>query len=149
MKYCTHCGHEVNDEAEICVNCGCRVKQKSNSNTGNTLGTVAKVFMIITCASYALVGLMFLIIGFPLMIGAISAPPVDSVGGVIFGVGFFVIFIYAIIFLIPLAWCIPMTVSVCRKLKNGEPISTALKVCTMLFVSLIAGIMLLCMGDNQ
>ncbi len=149
MKYCTHCGHEVNDEAEICVNCGCRVKQKSASNNNNTMGTVAKVFMIITCVSYGLVGLMFLLIGFPFMIGAISAPPADAVGSVIFGVGFFVIFIYAIIFLIPLAWCIPMTVSVNRKLKNGEPISTALKVCTMLFVSLIAGIMLLCMSDNQ
>ena len=27
-------------------------------------------------------------------------------------------------FLIPLAWCIPMTISYCRKLKRGEPIST-------------------------
>lgn len=49
--------------------------------------------------------------------------------------------------LIPLAWCIPMTVSYCNKLKSGEPVSTGFKVCSLLFVSLIAGILMLC-DDN-
>ena len=26
MAYCTKCGKEVHDEAEICVHCGCRIK---------------------------------------------------------------------------------------------------------------------------
>lgn len=26
MAYCSKCGKEVNDEAEICVHCGCRIK---------------------------------------------------------------------------------------------------------------------------
>lgn len=51
--------------------------------------------------------------------------------------------------LIPLAWCIPMTVKIFNCLKTGQPISTGLKVCTLLFVSLVAGICLLCMDDNQ
>ena len=34
-------------------------------------------------------------------------------------------------------------------LKTGTPISTAMKVCTLLFVSLVAGICLLCMDDNK
>ena len=25
MRYCTHCGKEVADEAVICLNCGCRI----------------------------------------------------------------------------------------------------------------------------
>jgi hypothetical protein len=50
-------------------------------------------------------------------------------------------------FLIPLAWCIPITVSIFRKLNSGEPIDTGLKVCALLFVNLIAGILLLCMED--
>lgn len=29
MKYCTHCGKEVNENAEICMNCGCRVAPKA------------------------------------------------------------------------------------------------------------------------
>lgn len=51
-------------------------------------------------------------------------------------------------FLLPLAWTIPMTVTVCRRLDNHEPIGTGLKVCTLLFCSLIAGILLLC-DDNS
>ena len=49
--------------------------------------------------------------------------------------------------LIPLAWCIPITVSIFRKLKSGEPISAGLKVCALIFVNLIAGILLLTMPE--
>lgn len=50
--------------------------------------------------------------------------------------------------LIPLAWCIPITVSVFNAMKEDRPISTGLKVCTMLFVNLIAGICLLCINED-
>jgi len=50
-------------------------------------------------------------------------------------------------FLIPLAWCIPMTVSYFKKVKYNQPISTGFKVCSLLFVSLIGGILMLC--DNE
>ena len=49
--------------------------------------------------------------------------------------------------LIPLAWCIPMTVSVFKSLDEGRPISTGMKVCTLLFVNTIAGICMLCSND--
>lgn len=45
--------------------------------------------------------------------------------------------------LIPLAWCIPMTVTVFNKLKTKEPMSTGFKICVLIFVNLIAGIILL------
>ncbi len=50
--------------------------------------------------------------------------------------------------LIPLAWCIPMTVSYCRKIKNKEPISVSFKVCTLIFVSTVSGILMLCDDDS-
>lgn len=50
--------------------------------------------------------------------------------------------------LLPLAWNIPMTVSLSKKLDNHEPISTGFKVCVLLFSNLIAGILLLCMKDE-
>lgn len=28
MRFCSHCGKEVNDSAEICMNCGCMVEDK-------------------------------------------------------------------------------------------------------------------------
>lgn len=51
------------------------------------------------------------------------------------------------IYIIPLAWCLPMTISYCRKVKRGEPVSTGFKVCSLLFVSLLGGIFMLC--DNE
>ena len=47
-------------------------------------------------------------------------------------------------YLIPLAWCIPMTISYCKKIKNGQPIGTGFKICSLLFVNMIAGILMLC-----
>lgn len=50
--------------------------------------------------------------------------------------------------IVPLAWCIPMTVSVFNSIKTGRPIGTGMKVCVLLFVNVIAGICLLCMDEN-
>ena len=50
-------------------------------------------------------------------------------------------------FIIPLAWCIPMTVTAFRKLDNNEPIGVGFKVCTLLFVGLIPGILLLVLPE--
>lgn len=51
-------------------------------------------------------------------------------------------------YLIPLAWCIPMTVAIFGRMNRGEPVGVGLKVCTLLFLSLIGGILLLCMNDE-
>lgn len=47
-------------------------------------------------------------------------------------------------FLIPLCWCIPMTVSYFNKVESGEKVSLGFKICTLLFVSPVAGILMLC-----
>lgn len=47
------------------------------------------------------------------------------------------------IFLIPLAWCIPMTIKVYKAYKGEETLTTGFNVCVLLFVDLIAGILLL------
>lgn len=51
-------------------------------------------------------------------------------------------------FCIGLAWCLPLTISYCNKLKRGERIGTGFKVCSLLFVSLIGGILMLCDKDH-
>ena len=50
--------------------------------------------------------------------------------------------------LIPLAWCLPITISICGKMKRDEPTGSGLKVCALLFANLIGGILLLCRSDN-
>lgn len=44
--------------------------------------------------------------------------------------------------LIPLFWCIPMTASISRRLEHHEKINVGFKICVLLFVSIVAGIML-------
>ena len=51
--------------------------------------------------------------------------------------------------LLPLAWCLPITISIFYRLRDKRPIGTGLKICSLLFVSLIGGICLLCMHDDQ
>lgn len=51
--------------------------------------------------------------------------------------------------LFPLVWMIPMTISLFEKLKRREKIGTGFKVCVLLFVNLIAGILLLCRSDDE
>ena len=45
--------------------------------------------------------------------------------------------------LIPLIWCIPMYKKVNGYLEGGEPLSVGYKVCVLLFVNFVAGILLL------
>lgn len=45
--------------------------------------------------------------------------------------------------LLPLAWMLPMTLGISDRLKEKREISIAYKVCTMLFVSVIGGLLLL------
>ena len=49
--------------------------------------------------------------------------------------------------IIPLLWCIPMTKSYIKKIESGEAISTTFKICTLLFVSVVSGILMLCDKD--
>ena len=110
MKYCSHCGKELLDEAVICPGCGC--KAPSNSSEGSSLSDddkkvltlIIKILMIIGCV----------VTGWTL---------------------------------IPLLWTIPLTMHVWRKLDNKEPISLAVKICSLILVNVIAGIMLLCMDE--
>ena len=50
--------------------------------------------------------------------------------------------------ILPLAWCLPITISIFKSLRDGTPISTGMKICTLLFVNLVAGVCLLCRHDD-
>lgn len=103
MKYCSHCGAQIEGEAVVCVYCGCatgRSVPQPARPKDDTMQVIIKVFLIIGCVS----------LGWAL---------------------------------IPLAWCIPITVSIFNKMNKHEPVSTGLKVCALLFVNIVAGICLL------
>lgn len=140
MKYCTHCGGEIHDEAVICIHCGRSVQgeAKRNSSSGSdTLITVAKVFMTIGCVATPAIGLLY---GMIMLIAASAALVTELLVAAI---------LIMVFCCLPLAWTLPLTITVYRRSKNHEPISTGIKVCTLLFVNLIAGILLLCANDEQ
>ncbi len=51
--------------------------------------------------------------------------------------------------ILPLAWCLPITISICDKMKRNESVGVGFKVCALLFVNLIGGILLLCRSDEK
>ncbi|MBR5773779.1 MAG: hypothetical protein IKY44_02890 [Clostridia bacterium] len=51
--------------------------------------------------------------------------------------------------IIPLLWSIPLTISVFRSLRKGKPIGSFVKICSLLFVNLIAGICMFFVNDNK
>lgn len=48
MTYCSKCGKEVNDEAEICIHCGCRIKEAPalSANDGKNIGRFLLTFFL-------------------------------------------------------------------------------------------------------
>ena len=108
MKYCVHCGGEIQEEAVVCIKCGRAVRKEISSvaaEQDDTMSIIIKVFLIIGCVIQGWL-------------------------------------------LLPLAWCLPITISVFNCMKEKRPVSTGLSVCSLLFVNLIAGICLLCMENN-
>lgn len=151
MKYCSHCGTAIPDEAEICMHCGCRVgvapANKSEDNN-KTLGLIAKIFMIITDVSTAMGALsfLFILVFFGVLGNVIPGFTPDDQMALAIVNGTFVFML--IVALVPLAWCIPMTVVVHRRLRDKQPIGTGFKICVLLFCNVVSGILLLCMKDE-
>ena len=149
-KFCTYCGAEVLEAAIVCPKCGCPVAMvgqnkaikndlgKSSENNG--LQLVAKIFLCISCVIPIIV---------VLFLGIISVSTVnlylDSITNVYLG-GVFLV--YAMIALLPFFWVLPMTSHYFKMTAEKRRVGIAFKICTLLFVNLIAGICMLCDKDN-
>ena len=139
MKYCSKCGKELFDEAIVCPGCGCPVEGASveapktqSAETKKSLRTVSKVFMLITTisAGLALIATPILFFFFNNVFAFLLEHRVNL------GMG------------IAVAWCIPMTVHYFKCCEDNRQPSTGFKVCTLLFVNLIAGICMLIDKDE-
>lgn len=147
MKYCTYCGTQIDDNAKFCSTCGKptsaefgnvvyhQENPKSNtSSNAKTLGKIAYAFMIVTIVSLFAIALYFIV---PFL-RVLSVPEFATI-----------IWPAAIGCLAPLLWTIPMTVHLKKKLKANQPIGIGFKVCTLLFVNLVSGILLLCRNEEN
>ena len=139
MKYCSKCGKELFDEAIVCPGCGCPVEGASveapktqSPETKKTLRTVAKVFMLLSTigAGLALIATPILFFFFKDVFRLLLQYRINL------GTG------------IAVCWCIPMTVHYFKCCEDNRQPSTGFKVCTLLFVNLIAGICMLIDRDE-
>lgn len=58
-----------------------------------------------------------------------------------------IVIVAAVIALIPLLWRIPMSKKILKAMKEGTTLTTGFKVCTLIFVNPILGILLLCLKE--
>ena len=117
--YCVHCGKELSDEAIVCPNCGCATD--SDVIIRNHGGHTAANQVDTRYHGGHTAAKVFMVIGCIL----------TSLSGA----------------LIPLCWTLPMTIIYFNRTNAGLKVGTGFKVCTLLFVSLIAGILMLCEDD--
>ncbi len=132
FKYCVHCGNQILSEAVMCPKCGSSAgKNKRNISNGDksrVLKLAVKIFMLIAVGSCIANG-----------VGALLTST-----WVVLGAGHFVVSHVIFSSLIPLVWIIPMTIHYFKATKNNQPVGTGFKVCTLIFVNFIAGILMFC-----
>ena len=130
--FCKKCGIELSIDSDFCPQCGtqqtkstiCESHQESHINSTNIpnqkpipdLTTTTQNTQTIAQHKYQTAIKIFLILA------------------CVFSIS---------LYLIPLIWSIPMTVWYFEESKNRRPLSAGYKICTFLFVSSIAGILML------
>ena len=70
MKYCTHCGKELLDEAVICVGCGCAVSGQ-NTQTVNNVSVDGTALLNTLSQRLNTNGIIWLVIGILQILGGI------------------------------------------------------------------------------
>lgn len=121
MKYCSYCGTQLNDDAAFCSSCG-RATNGAAQGNGQTAQIQPQQTAKDNETLKSIIN-VFLILACVFM------------GIATFGIA--------------LAWCIPMTLRIRERMRTNCPVGIALKVCTLLFVNTVAGILLLVLDDGS
>ena len=155
MKTCKHCGAQNFDINTTCDKCGNPLGNTvelvsqapyqpkptvynttpTTKNSGMT--TAAKILMIISTASYGVAFLTFFILWFiTLILQQESGFSELKMAAVTY-------FLYTALFLAAALAGFFMTVDYSRKIEDGKKVSIAFKVCSLIFINMIAGILML------
>ena len=111
-----------------------------SSEKDSTLRLIAFIFAVINTAAIGVtVGILALMMIVGIVASASGSNPAAAVA-----------FIFlTFLFLIPLAWMIPMTVHIYKIYKGMKANTIAFGVCTLIFCNLISGILLLCSDKDN
>lgn len=122
MKFCRNCGNEVSDVTKFCPNCGQKIsgdfEKVDNDYREEYYGDRKRPSNKISIISQ--IAKAFMIVG--------------CVSG-------------ACAFFIPLLWMLPMFMHYDKCLKQRKEVSTSFKICTLLFVNVVAGVLMLVDDD--
>lgn len=171
MKYCPKCGTELADDNAYCSKCGAwqyvetQGKQEPASQQNppepkppyhNTVATLNRILLMLECVS------LFLTVLAAIVCTTLSATWLEEIkhmlqdleqeyGGAISSVywmfaNFGVVGIW--MKALPLAWTVPMTLNYIKKSKANEPTTLAFKICTLIFVNVLVGILMLCFEQH-
>lgn len=151
MKVCKNCGTQNFDINSTCKNCGaellnipyCEKQALSQSATaGRKSGcsVAAKVFMVISLVSYAIAFVFALILWLIALFATQDSPSITPE----IEIAVLTTFIYMLFFLVFLIVVSCMTAKYFKNINKGKEIGMAFKICTLLFVNMIAGILMLC-----
>lgn len=150
MKYCTNCGTQLEDNVSFCPNCGTPVNAQpaQPAQTVYTQPAPQPAPQAQTIYAQPAPQPAQPVQTVQIIQPAQPAQPVQTEKKFTgLQTAAFVFMILSTIAmgwaLIPLAWCIPMTVSYYNCIKQGRPVSMGLKICTLLFVNLLSGIFML------
>lgn len=142
MIFCKVCGTQLEDNATVCTCCGSQVTAPAQQTYADSQPAYTAPQGGYTAPQG----------GYAAPQGYAPQPVAPRSSGLISATKIFMIIGTVVMgltcFLIPLAWCIPMTISYYKKIENGEPISVGFKICTLLFVNLLAGIFMLVDSDQ-
>ena len=146
MRKCLNCGAQNYDIAKECSNCRFpldpidykeikRSYQTTTEKSNNNLKTCAKAFLILGTVAYGVITLIYAILWL------LSFSIKDNFSTVVSA-------IYFLLFLILFSVSLFMTINYCNKINNKEPVGIAFKICALLFIGLIPGILMLCDAND-
>ncbi len=93
--FCKKCGKEINDDAVVCVHCGCAVNDKKPASNAQDFNTPKTGMGVILGLFLGLIGLIIGILIYPE--GTVARKSFLKAWGITFGVAFAVELIFGII----------------------------------------------------
>ena len=152
-KFCSYCGAEVLPQAVVCPKCGCPINKqevtKNKTGKAKALQGTAKAFMFVSlgrCLVFAII-----MAGLALTCNNLIDTYIGRVDGTEYieyvdmcNAYYWFYLIAGFCRLLPLIWITIMIKHYFKATRNQEPVGVGFKVCTLIFVSLVAGILMLC-----
>ena len=132
MPYCPYCGSEVLNGSNFCPSCG------KNLNEPNKSEEATSSFENETSSSENRFSNSY-----STKKDSSSGKSDVKMAAFVLCVITCVVYAVTIVGLFGLIWCLPMTLKINKSIKENEPLSPGFKICVLLFVNTIAGVLLL------